>query len=875
MALGQFAVGDYGTVASGNWGTAAVWNVWNGSAWVNPATYGSFSCTTTLNSTTLTTASTATLPVGATISGTGIPAGTTIATIVNGTTFTISNLATAGGTNTLPVTMPTVPDQSIWNVWVRNGHTVALTCSAAPRNCRNLTVMTGGKLWTANCATNTYVYVYGSTLQCDGVIGDGSNFDGISFGAEGANMTIQGSGTLDCSRLRKNLSTPNATTNLVIAMNMNVRFAGGSTTQIYNSSNAQSIFNVTVNAGVVVNLVGTSGTGNLAMDGINGADPINRGGAYFIYGTVNMNGILYLTTNNGAGYPCSVRVYSTGIIRCNSINATTVGGVATHTLTVDGGGRIEVQGTPTAWNAVSTGVNNIYSLAATSTFEYSGNGPQGIWSGVPGGYGNLRVTGTGTKSLDGLITIKGNLDIENISGAPSLDCSLSSWNINLAGNWTSYNQTGFTERLGTVILNGSGPQLLTTTGGERFYNLRMSKVGGSTASLGSDVSVANQLNFFSNGVLDLNQRRLALESPLATAVVGGNASRYILSEQTNNSSRVQWNIGTTTGTHLIPFGRPGGYIPFTFDLTAGDAGNVTVSTYGTAADNLPFPTSPTLVTNLASVMGLVPDNRFATVDRFWQVDPTGTPTATLTFTYLSTELPGAPYNLAGSMISQRYNAAINGWETPTVGQTAAAFTNTSPGITTFGPFALSPQTFPLPVEWLFFTATPMGDDVLLEWATAAEFNNDHFEVERSSDGASFEVIGTLRSGGSGSTTRTYSHIDQRPLPGTSYYRVRQVDLDGGSKTSEVLSVRRDVTAAGPIPPFYPNPASDRLWLRTTTDGLPSALEFLDARGRSLAIMPVNTTGGAEMDLGRLLPGAYLVRAIGVAEPKTWPLIIAR
>jgi len=56
------------------------------------------------------------------------------------------------------------------NVWITPGKTVVCPVGG-PYSCRNLTVQATGKLWTANSASNVYVYVYGTTLQCDGQIG--------------------------------------------------------------------------------------------------------------------------------------------------------------------------------------------------------------------------------------------------------------------------------------------------------------------------------------------------------------------------------------------------------------------------------------------------------------------------------------------------------------------------------------------------------------------------------------------------------------------------------------------------------------------------------------------------------------------------------
>ncbi|MBP6698356.1 MAG: T9SS type A sorting domain-containing protein, partial [Flavobacteriales bacterium] len=111
---------------------------------------------------------------------------------------------------------------------------------------------------------------------------------------------------------------------------------------------------------------------------------------------------------------------------------------------------------------------------------------------------------------------------------------------------------------------------------------------------------------------------------------------------------------------------------------------------------------------------------------------------------------------------------------------------------------------PLPVELLYFTATPSGPDVLLAWATATEHNNDHFVVERSPNAEDWEAIAMLSGAGNSLSTLTYSHRDNDPLPGTSYYRLQQVDHDGTSTFSQAVSVRmnspRTVTA-------FPNPTT--------------------------------------------------------------------
>ncbi|MFT7099742.1 MAG: hypothetical protein ACJA19_000241, partial [Bacteroidia bacterium] len=52
------------------------------------------------------------------------------------------------------------------------------------------------------------------------------------------------------------------------------------------------------------------------------------------------------------------------------------------------------------------------------------------------------------------------------------------------------------------------------------------------------------------------------------------------------------------------------------------------------------------------------------------------------------------------------------------------------------------STQPLPVDLLSFSADWQGEDAVVEWETASELNNSHFDVERSFDGSGFEYIGT-------------------------------------------------------------------------------------------------------------------------------------
>ena len=94
----------------------------------------------------------------------------------------------------------------------------------------------------------------------------------------------------------------------------------------------------------------------------------------------------------------------------------------------------------------------------------------------------------------------------------------------------------------------------------------------------------------------------------------------------------------------------------------------------------------------------------------------------------------------------------------------------------------------LPITLLSFTAEAKDDQVLTSWITASELNNDFFTIERSADAQVFKPIGRVNGAGTNHGTLTYSFLDDAPLSGISYYRLRQTDFDGATTLSDVRSV---------------------------------------------------------------------------------------
>ncbi|WP_256010164.1 T9SS type A sorting domain-containing protein [Desertivirga xinjiangensis] len=107
----------------------------------------------------------------------------------------------------------------------------------------------------------------------------------------------------------------------------------------------------------------------------------------------------------------------------------------------------------------------------------------------------------------------------------------------------------------------------------------------------------------------------------------------------------------------------------------------------------------------------------------------------------------------------------------------------------------------LPVKLSSFTATKQHNGVKLNWSTASEQDNSHFDVLRSANGKDFTAIGVVQGSGTSNINKNYNYIDHNSLSGTSYYQLRQVDFNGRSSVSDVLAVENRLNATESVLSF--------------------------------------------------------------------------
>ncbi|MCB9233916.1 MAG: choice-of-anchor B family protein [Bacteroidia bacterium] len=182
-----------------------------------------------------------------------------------------------------------------------------------------------------------------------------------------------------------------------------------------------------------------------------------------------------------------------------------------------------------------------------------------------------------------------------------------------------------------------------------------------------------------------------------------------------------------------------------------------------------------------------------------------------------------------------------------------------------------------PVEFGSFSAENQAGDVLLKWQTQSETNNSHFVVERSLDGKSFDPIDQVAGAGTTTEVQYYSLLDENPNPGMNFYRIKQVDLDGGHNYSEVVNINLledfDLTA------LYPNPVKHNAYLNLSLNLFEDEQVYLcitDLLGKEVrAWNEILPAGIHELHLpmANLAPGTYAFKAVGSKTRLTRKVIV--
>jgi hypothetical protein len=153
----------------------------------------------------------------------------------------------------------------------------------------------------------------------------------------------------------------------------------------------------------------------------------------------------------------------------------------------------------------------------------------------------------------------------------------------------------------------------------------------------------------------------------------------------------------------------------------------------------------------------------------------------------------------------------------------------------------------LPFSITKINATKKNETVQVDWEVKTDEELKCFDVERSSDGRNFVKLATVASLGKGIAISNYSWVDNNPLMGENFYRIKVIPLSGKEKVSPVAMVTFDKNQ--PSMMVYPNPMEGNFFnikLSNLTKGIYQII-VTNATGQQVQVKTIEHPGGTKTE----------------------------
>ncbi len=518
--------------------------------------------------------------------------------------------------------------------------------------------------------------------------------------------------------------------------------------------------------------------------------------------------------------------------------------VGGNTLTYSGSSITRTSGNIDASNASAT-------LAFTNTAALTL--PASLFSG---NVNNLTINGAGGVTLGSATTISGVLTLT--SG--SLVVGANTLTINGSLNRTA-GSIDATNNSANVVFAGSGnTEVPISALGSNLTNLTVNKSG--IVQLGGDVTV-NGILTMTLGDLDIGSGNLTLGSSASVSNAG--ASSHILATSTGELRKIYGGSGSFT----FPVGDGTNYTPATVNFTTAGSFN------GETTDYLGVRLKTSKVTNMNA-------NNTNYINRSWFIEPHNSAsgyTYTVDINYVDGDVVGTEGEIRPVKLSSgvwQYPGNVSFADGTQLSGTSGSINTTTnvltwSGLTSFSEFGGGGQGGPLPVELTSFATSCEEDVVTLSWSTASEQNSSHFDIEKSIDGETWRIIGTVIAAGNSTQDIDYTFVDDEKSNGKNYYRLNQVDIDG--KNEYFGPIQTNCVEKIQFTTF-PNPSSASFQVILTNKELVGmcSLVISDATGKVIEQRTIDVKEGINLFVinQEFTPGIYFLNVTN--DTKSTPIL---
>jgi hypothetical protein len=669
--------------------------------------------------------------------------------------------------------------------------------------------------------------------------------DGWSFFVcEGTNTSINISGnlTINCSG----------------ALQSNHRFLQG------NGSSA------TYNGNVTINLSNTNSNTQIQL-GTNGNSTYNENIVAANTGGGTGSGVFFNTTSSASSNLASGKTITLGAGgftggTLSLIRFTQLGSTA-QTLSQTTGTGILISGPTSIFNGdVDFNFPQIYLNGTTyngfATFQKNG-ATNNISTGGNIFNGTTSITNTSSNYLRLANNTSDNYNADvtftqNNSGvlAPNYNTnSTYSGNVTVASSST-YTITFGSGGSGIATFNGGSAQTINKSGsaGIPVFTRFVANKSANGITLNTRINISSSLTL-TQGIINTTSTNI-LNMNNASSTTIGNATSYI-----NGPMNYDMALNGTR-TLNFPIGKSADWRPATLDARHNSGTSYTYNAELTNADAQALWYAKPATVDIISQVHWWDINRSVTSTGVTSPTTNVSGNQTITLYYGANDYVTDPSFLT---IVKNTSAAPTTWfdiggTGATAGVGSVTSTSAPSAFTSYSRFTLANKiggTNPLPIELLYFTANPIDKTVSLDWATASESNNSHFDIERSADGVNFEYVTTVNAYGNGNsvTKQVYKTIDEKPYKGISYYRLKQVDKNTDFKYAEVVSVE---FISESFVNVFPNPAFDKIMIKASDNYNTANIKVVNTLGVEVINNAQLYVYNGTIDLSHLASGIYYV-----------------